>query len=128
MYLSEVGLNRLLFVFVIVAFSLALLTHAPDARAFFNRSYATLEEMQPQFGDFDSILQSGKLRILLPQDFTSVTYLPRRRSPLAEQQRIAEEFAYSHGLTPQLVFVKSFAELIPALVEGSRDRRSATAP
>ncbi len=94
---------------------------SPTHAFFFNRSYSTLEETLPLKGDFDSILQSGKLRILLPQDFTSVTYLPRRKSPLAEQQRMAEEFALSHGLTPELIFVKNFAELIPALEAGKGD-------
>ena len=106
---------------MIMAYFLFLMLFAAPAQAFFNRNYSTLEDMQPRFGDFYSILESGKLRILLPQDFTSVSYLPRRRSPLAEQQRIAEDFAQSHGLTPELVFVKSFAELIPALEAGKGD-------
>ncbi|MCP4237170.1 MAG: transporter substrate-binding domain-containing protein, partial [Aestuariibacter sp.] len=97
------------------------LAYAPLSVAFFNRSYTTLEESQPLKGDFENILRLGKLRILLPQDFTSITYLPRRGSPLAEQQRIAEAFAESHGLEPELVFVKSFAELIPALQAGKGD-------
>ncbi len=100
---------------------LSLLILSPSSEAFFNRSYSTLEEAQTVKGDFDTILSQGKLRILLPQDFTSVTYLPRRKSPLAEQQRIAEEFALSHGLTPELVLVKNFAELIPALEAGKGD-------
>ncbi len=100
----------------------SLLALSSSSHAFlFNRSYSTLEETLPLKGDFDNILRQGKLRILLPQDFTSVTYLPRRKSPLAEQQRIAEEFALSHGLTPELIFVKNFAELIPALEAGKGD-------
>ena len=95
--------------------------YANGAQAANNRSFSTLEQSQVLSGDFDAILQSGKLRILLPQDFSSSSYLPRKRSPLAEQQRIAEEFALSHGLVPELVIVKSFAELIPALVEGKGD-------
>ncbi len=101
--------------------ALFALAYAPISAAFFNRSYTTLEESQPLKGDFDNILRLGRLRILLPQDFTSTTYLPRRSSPLAEQQRIAEAFAESHGLKPELVFVKSFAELIPALQAGKGD-------
>jgi len=100
---------------------LCLLALPSSGQAFFNRSYSTLEESQPLKGDFDNILRAGKLRILLPQDFTSVTYLPRRRSPLAEQQRIVEAFAESHGLKPELIFVKNFAELIPALEAGKGD-------
>jgi membrane-bound lytic murein transglycosylase F len=40
---------------------------------------------------------------------------------LAEQQRIAEEFALSHGLIPELVIVDNFAKLIPALEAGLGD-------
>ena len=106
----------------IAACLLGLLALSSSSHAyFFNRSYSTLEETLPLKGDFENILQEGKLRILVPQDFTSVTYLPRRKSPLAEQQRIAEEFALSHGLTPELIFVKNFAELIPALEAGKGD-------
>ncbi len=61
------------------------------------------------------------MRILLTRDFTSADYLPRRGSPLAEQQRIAEEFALSHGLMPELVIVDNFSKLIPALEAGRGD-------
>ena len=99
---------------------LAGLSMAP-AEAFINRNYSSLEQAQEFHGDFIDILRQGKLRILLTRDFTSADYLPRRRSPLAEQQRIAEEFALSHGLTPELVIVDNFSKLIPALVAGRGD-------
>jgi len=92
-----------------------------SAEAFFNRSYTTLEQAEPFQGDFTDIIRRGKLRILLPRDFTSVAYLPRQRSPLAEQQRVFEEFALSHGLEPELVIVDNFAKLIPALEAGLGD-------
>jgi membrane-bound lytic murein transglycosylase F len=91
------------------------------AEAYINRSYSSLEQAEIFNGDFNDILRQGKLRILLPRDFSSSNYLPRRRSPLAEQQRIAEEFALSHGLIPELVIVDNFSKLIPALVEGRGD-------
>ena len=91
------------------------------AHAYLNRSYSTLEEAVAFDGDFNDILQTGKLRILLTRDFSSVDYLPRRASPLAEQQRIAEEFALSHGLIPELVIVDNFSKLIPALEGGLGD-------
>ena len=121
MRLFRVTLARLNFKDSVLPCFFGLLILSSSAQAFFNRSYSTLEEAQSVKGDFDTILGEGKLRILLPQDFTSVTYLPRRKSPLAEQQRIAEEFALSHGLTPELIFVKNFAELIPALEAGKGD-------
>ena len=101
--------------------SLMLLTFDTLAQTFFNRSFNTLENSKSIKGDFDAIIRHGKLRILVPQDFTSAAYLPRKRSPLAEQQRMVEEFALSHGLIPELVIVKNFSELIPALVAGKGD-------
>ena len=101
--------------------ALLLLIYSSSASAFLNRSYSTLAEAQVLKGDFDDIIRSGKLRILLTEDFTSVAYLPRKSSPLAEQQRTAEEFALSHGLIPELVIVDNFSELIPALAAGKGD-------
>ncbi len=98
----------------------AMLCLSP-AQAFINRDYSSLEESSVFHGDFTDILRQGKLRILLTRDFTSADYLPRRGSPLAEQQRIAEEFALSHGLMPELVIVDNFSKLIPALEAGRGD-------
>jgi membrane-bound lytic murein transglycosylase F len=118
-FLSGINLSRkfcaqLLFV------SMALSCINP-AQAFLNRTYTTLEAAAEFNGDFIDILQQGKLRILLTRDYSAVSYLPRRGSPLAEQQRIAEEFALSHGLIPELVMVDNFSKLLPALVAGKGD-------
>ena len=107
--------------FLALLASLLLCSYSPQASAYFYRSYTTLEQSITLEGDFENIIRHGKLRILLTQDFTSVTYLPRNRSPLADQQRMAEEFALSHGLIPELVVVNNFSELIPALVAGKGD-------
>ena len=110
------GTRAAVFLLVCVALAWAL-----PAEAFINRSYSSLDEAGIFTGDFDGILRQGKLRILLTRDFTDEIYLPRQRSPLSEQQRIAEEFALSHGLIPELVIVDNFAELIPALEAGRGD-------
>ncbi len=99
---------------------LALVFSAP-AQAYLNRSYSSLELARDFQGDFMDILAQGKLRILLTRDNSRAAYLPRQRSPLAEQQRIAEEFALSHGLIPELVLVDNFSKLIPALQAGKGD-------
>ena len=101
--------------------SLLLFSLIPPASASLNRTYSDLDQSVALKGDFDNIIRNGKLRILLTQDFTSTTFLPRRRSPLAAQQRMAEEFALSHGLIPELVIVSNFSELIPALAAGKGD-------
>ncbi len=108
------AITQLLFV------SMALLCFSP-AQAYLNRTYSTLEAAVEFNGDFVDILQQGKLRILLTRDYSRASYLPRQGSPLAEQQRIAEEFALSHGLIPELVMVDNFAKLLPALVAGKGD-------
>jgi membrane-bound lytic murein transglycosylase F len=90
-------------------------------QAYLNRSYSSLEEAEVFDGDFIDILKKGKLRILLTRDNTRSDYLPRNGSPLAEQQLIAEEFALSHGLMPELVLVDNFSKLIPALIAGKGD-------
>jgi len=104
--------------FLLLAVGLLL---ALPAEGYLNRSYSSLEEAEPFTGDFIDILAQGKLRILLTRDNSDAAYLPRKGSPLAEQQRIAEEFALSHGLIPELVLVDNFSKLIPALIEGKGD-------
>lgn len=99
---------------------LALLFIAPS-QAYINRSYSSLDQAQSFQGNFIDILRQGKLRILLTRDYSNASYLPRGRSPLAEQQRIVEEFALSHGLMPELVLVDNFSKLIPALQAGQGD-------
>ena len=94
---------------------------ASPTQAYLNRTYSTLEQARSFNGDFMQILAQGKLRILVTRDNSSAAYLPRQGSPLAEQQRIAEEFALSHGLIPELVLVDNFSKLIPALLEGKGD-------
>ncbi len=100
---------------------LLVMLFVDPAQAYINRGYSSLEQAQTFNGDFADILRQGKLRILLTRDFSSASYLPRGRSPLAEQQRIAEEFALSHGLMPELVIVDNFSKLIPALEAGQGD-------
>ena len=101
--------------------AMLLISAAQPVQAYLNRTYSTLAEAREFNGDFIDILKHGKLRILLTQDYSKADFLPRGRSPLAEQQRIAEAFALSHGLIPELVLVDNFSQLIPALEEGLGD-------
>ena len=111
-----VGNSAAVFLLLVVGLMLATPT-----QAYLNRTYSTLDQARSFNGDFMEILAQGKLRILLTRDNSSAAYLPRQGSPLAEQQRIAEEFALSHGLIPELVLVDNFSKLIPALLEGKGD-------
>jgi membrane-bound lytic murein transglycosylase F len=104
------------FLLLVVGLSFTL-----PAEGYLNRTYSSLEQAESFDGDFIDILAHGKLRILLTRDNSDAAYLPRKGSPLAEQQRIAEEFALSHGLIPELVLVDNFSKLIPALIAGKGD-------
>jgi membrane-bound lytic murein transglycosylase F len=92
-----------------------------NVEALVNRSLTMVDQIEIMQGDFNEILASGKLRILVQRDYSRVSYLPRKPSPLAEQLAIAEAFATSHGLRPELVLVSSFSKLIPALEAGKGD-------
>jgi membrane-bound lytic murein transglycosylase F len=92
-----------------------------NVEALVNRSLTMVDQIEIMQGDFNEILASGKLRILVQRDYSRVSYLPRKPSPLAEQLAVAEAFATSHGLRPELVLVSSFSKLIPALEAGKGD-------
>jgi membrane-bound lytic murein transglycosylase F len=72
-------------------------------------------------GDLDALKRRGKLRILLPANLTGGRYLPRKGSPVGQQQEVAEDFARSLGLEPVLVPVAAFKNLIPELLQGKGD-------
>jgi membrane-bound lytic murein transglycosylase F len=110
--------NQLLLSLILLfgLFSLSL-----NAEEFVNRSLNTVDQIEIMEGDFNAIIASGKLRILVQRDYSQVHYLPRKSSPLAEQLAMAESFAASHGLRPELVVVNNFSELIPALEAGKGD-------
>lgn len=72
-------------------------------------------------GDLKALKKRGKLRILIPANIGGVFYLPRKGWPVEAQHEAAEDFARSQGLTPELVPVESFAEMIPALIAGKGD-------
>ena len=70
-------------------------------------------------GDLDDISKRGQLRILTLQE--SETYLSREGDGPYLEQELATEFARSLKLRPVRVYVDSFQELIPALLEGRGD-------
>lgn len=80
-----------------------------------------LEDAAHFQGDFDEIRKRGILRIVVPANIGGGRYLPRNGSPVSEQQEIAESFARYHNLTPVLVTVRNFGEMISSLVSGQGD-------
>jgi membrane-bound lytic murein transglycosylase F len=69
--------------------------------------------------DLDKIIRKGSLRILTVRHVDG--FLPREGDSLYFEQELAADFARSLGLTPIRVYVDSFEELIPALIEGRGD-------
>ena len=70
-------------------------------------------------GDLEAISKRGYLRLLAPR--MTYTALPRNSMPSEMYRQQAEIFARSLDLTPQWVYVDSYAELIPALTAGTGD-------
>jgi membrane-bound lytic murein transglycosylase F len=80
-----------------------------------------LADSAPFQEDWDAIKQSGRLRIIVPANLGGGRYLPRRGSPVSQQQEVAEAFARFHGLEPELIIAESFADMIPAMLAGKGD-------
>lgn len=72
-------------------------------------------------GDLETLEQRGSLRILIPANIGGVFYLPRAGWPVEAQHEAAADFARAQGLTPELVAVEKFTDLIPSLLEGRGD-------
>ncbi len=71
-------------------------------------------------GDLAEIQSRGTIRFLAPS--VEVTHgLPRGRTPLQGERRIAELFAAVRGLDAEWVWVEEYAGLVPALQEGRGD-------
>lgn len=73
-----------------------------------------------ELGDLAEIRARGVLRLLAPRGQEDDA-LPRDGLPGSEWRQLAERFARSRGLEPQWIYVDSFADLIPALVQGRGD-------
>ncbi|WP_193162469.1 MltF family protein [Microbulbifer hainanensis] len=71
-------------------------------------------------GDLTAIRKHGTLRLLAPRGREDDA-LPRDGLPSSEWHQLAEKFARSRGLEPQWIYVESFADLIPALLDGRGD-------
>ena len=71
-------------------------------------------------GDFAEIRSRGEIRFLAPL-LSQANGLPRGRTPLDAERRMAELFAHTLELEPVWVWVENYADLIPALREGRGD-------
>ncbi|UHQ57038.1 MULTISPECIES: transporter substrate-binding domain-containing protein [Microbulbifer] len=71
-------------------------------------------------GDLPALAEHGVLRLLAPRGETN-NALPRDGLPGSAWRQLAEKFAHSRGLDPQWVYVESFSDLVPALLEGRGD-------
>lgn len=71
-------------------------------------------------GDFGAIRTRGQIRFLAPLESSS-SGIPRGRTPLQAEQRLAGLFATVRELEPVWVWVDEYDDLIPALREGRGD-------
>lgn len=71
-------------------------------------------------GDLDAIAERGVVRFLVPA-VSPTGGLPRGRTPLQAEQRVAERFAQVLGLEPVWVTVDEYDQLVPALLAGRGD-------
>ncbi len=81
--------------------------HVDDARGYVEK------------GDLPALRERGRLRILTTRE--RETWLPRRGHQPDLELDLLRDFAREQGLTPELVFVDAFADLIPALLAGRGD-------
>ncbi|MCX6347970.1 MAG: transporter substrate-binding domain-containing protein, partial [Candidatus Aureabacteria bacterium] len=84
----------------------------------------TLAEQPPEdgyteTGDLPELQRRGRLRILAQRK--SESYLPREGYPPDLEKELAGDFATTLKLEPVMVYVESFKDLIPALLEGKGD-------
>jgi membrane-bound lytic murein transglycosylase F len=70
-------------------------------------------------GDLDEIKSRGQLRVLSLRQ--AEAFLPRHGDGLYFEQELAWDFAASLDLQPVRVYVDSYQDLIPALIEGRGD-------
>lgn len=70
-------------------------------------------------GDLPAIQKRGQLRILTLRNGNG--YLPREGDSLHLERDLAAGFAQAQGLTPVLVYMDAFEDLVPALLEGQGD-------
>lgn len=94
---------------------------APPGRAAVAPAVSADEPPSPPGGDLGALQERGSLRILIPANVGGVFYLPRAGWPVVAQHELAEAFARSEGLEPELVPITRFSDLIPALLDGHGD-------
>jgi len=69
----------------------------------------------------EAIKKRGYLRIIVPANLDGGQFLPRFASPVNQQQKIAQDFAKSLGLSTEIVPVFAFKDMFPALLAGKGD-------
>jgi membrane-bound lytic murein transglycosylase F len=69
----------------------------------------------------EAIKKRGYLRIIVPANLDGGQFLPRFASPVEQQQKIAQDFAKSLGLSAEIVPVFAFKDMFPALLTGKGD-------
>ncbi len=71
--------------------------------------------------DWDSIIKSGKLRIIVPHSFQYNDFLPRESKSYNNELKLILRFCEDNNLTPNFISSKHFSNMLPLLNEGKGD-------
>ena len=71
--------------------------------------------------DWDGIVKHGSLRIIVPYSFQHNDFLPRKSVSYNNELKLITRFAEAHNLTPVIVTVKNFSQMLPSLQQGLGD-------
>jgi len=110
-YISLITTKKTFYLFSIILFS-----------GLINLSGCSKNNSPPSLitGDFDRILESGEIRVLIPRSENNI-YLPRKGFPLDLELEQIESFASKHQLNLKKIYVPDFDQLIPNLIDGYGD-------
>jgi len=79
------------------------------------------EEQYIEKGDLDALKARNSVRILVSGLNEDNNFLPRKGFPLYDEVERLSEFAEKIGLTPSLIYVEDFNQVIPMLMDGKGD-------
>jgi len=79
------------------------------------------ESQYLETGDLNELQARGSIRILMPRFSQRNDFLPRKGFPLYYEAKLLSHFASQIGLSPSLIYVEDFNQIIPMLIEGKGD-------
>lgn len=81
----------------------------------------TTEHKKTSQADWDTIKESGTLRIIVPYSFQYNDFLPRKSLSYNNELKLILRFSEENNLTPVFVSTKNFSNMLPLLEQGFGD-------